>query len=153
MGVKLEAMMLTLLVLHLIGATLWVGGHLILALGILPQALREGSAKRILDFEARFKLLGHSALVIQILTGIEMARRMQPKMGEWFSFGSSLDRTIFAKLVLLGLTLVLAVHMKKRVLPGAGDDPRKLAMHVRVVTVLALGLLVLGASFKGGWVL
>ncbi len=141
-------MILALLALHLIGASLWVGGHLILALGILPQALREGSTKRILEFEARFKMLGHSALGIQLLTGIELARRLQPKMGEWFSFGSPLDRTIFAKLVVLGLTLLLAIHMKKKVMPTAGDDPKKLATHIRVVTVLALLLLVLGASFK-----
>lgn len=143
-------MILTLLVLHLIGASLWVGGHLILALGILPQALREGSAKRILDFEARFKMLGHSALAIQLITGIELARRLQPKMGAWFSFETPLDRTIFAKLVVLTLTLILAIHMKKKVMPGAGEDPKKLAMHIRVVTLLALLLLVFGASFKNG---
>lgn len=56
--------MRTLLFLHLLGAAIWVGGHLVLALGILPGALRrrdpqvreseinqEGKARKLWDIE------------------------------------------------------------------------------------------------------
>ena len=40
-----------MLFLHVLGATVWTGGHLVLALGILPQVLRERSPERLLAFE------------------------------------------------------------------------------------------------------
>lgn len=32
-----------LLLLHILGATIWTGGHIVLALVVLPRALRERS--------------------------------------------------------------------------------------------------------------
>ncbi len=34
----------TILLLHILGATIWTGGHLVLAVTILPRVLRERSA-------------------------------------------------------------------------------------------------------------
>ena len=41
-----------LLVLHLIAATIWVGGHLVLAIGYLPKALKHRDFSYIGNFEA-----------------------------------------------------------------------------------------------------
>ena len=41
-----------LLIIHLISATIWVGGHLILLLGFLPKALKH---KKFLSFISRFE--------------------------------------------------------------------------------------------------
>ncbi|WKZ66749.1 MAG: hypothetical protein QY325_02230 [Flavobacteriales bacterium] len=40
-----------LLILHLLGASIWVGGHLVLLLTVLPGALKARDAERILAFE------------------------------------------------------------------------------------------------------
>ena len=38
------------LLLHVLGATIWTGGHLILALTILPRVLREQDVAGLLKF-------------------------------------------------------------------------------------------------------
>ena len=63
-----------LLFLHVMGACIWVGGHLYLVVKILPQAVREQNTQRILDFEGSFEKLGMSALVVQVLTGLYRGR-------------------------------------------------------------------------------
>ena len=40
-----------LVIVHALAATVWTGGHLVLDLRVLPQALREQSAQRIRYFE------------------------------------------------------------------------------------------------------
>lgn len=62
-----------LVIVHALAATVWTGGHLVLDLGVLPVALREGSAERIRGFEATFEPLGLSALAIQVLSALAIA--------------------------------------------------------------------------------
>ena len=49
-----------LVIVHALAATVWTGGHLVLDLGVLPRALREGSAIR--SFEDSFEPLGFKSL-------------------------------------------------------------------------------------------
>lgn len=67
-----------LVIVHALAATVWTGGHLVLDLGILPRALREGRAERIRSFEESFEPLGLSALAIQVLSGLGMAWLYRP---------------------------------------------------------------------------
>ena len=46
-----------LLVLHLLGAAIWTGGHLILTFGVLPSALK--ATRHRSPFEHRFERLGY----------------------------------------------------------------------------------------------
>lgn len=43
-----------ILLLHLLGASVWVGGHLVLALGVLPGVLRQRDVAMLLAFESRY---------------------------------------------------------------------------------------------------
>ena len=61
-----------LVIVHALAATVWTGGHLVLDLGVLPQAWREQSAQRIRDFEALLEPLGLTALAIQMVSGLWM---------------------------------------------------------------------------------
>ena len=61
-----------LVIVHALAATVWTGGHLVLDLGVLPRALREGSAAAIRSFEEVFEPLGLTALAIQVFTGLWM---------------------------------------------------------------------------------
>ena len=47
-----------LVLLHLLGAAVWVGGHLVLSLTVLPRALRAGDPRILLDFESGYERLG-----------------------------------------------------------------------------------------------
>jgi len=52
---------------------------------------------------------------------------------------------------LLGLTVALALHARLRLIPRL-DEPRLplLAAHIVIVTLLAVALVVVGASFQTG---
>ena len=64
----------TFLSLHILGATIWAGGHLVLALTILPDALRQQRAAIVSQFEQRFERIGLPALGVQIVTGLWFTR-------------------------------------------------------------------------------
>jgi putative copper export protein len=147
-------MHLWILLVHALGATIWTGGHLVLALTVLPRALRTGSPEMVLQFEEGYEKLGMPALVVQIITGIWLAYRYLPDPGAWFGFGSPLAVNIFVKLALLALTLALAVHARLRVIPRLDAQRLKgLAYHIVAVTVLAVLFVVMGIGFRFGGVL
>jgi putative copper export protein len=55
-----------LVVLHLLGASVWVGGHLVLSLSVLPRALRARDPAIISEFESGLERLGIPALLVQV---------------------------------------------------------------------------------------
>lgn len=69
-----------LLLIHLLAATIWTGGHIVLAVVVLPKVLRERSAERLLEFESVYEKIGMPALVLQIVTGLVLAYRLVPDL-------------------------------------------------------------------------
>lgn len=67
-----------LLFLHLLGATVWVGGHLVLLLGVLPRAMRQRDPQPVRQFEQLYERIGIPALLIQIITGFWLASLWLP---------------------------------------------------------------------------
>lgn len=136
--------------LHLLGATVWVGGHLVLVLGILPAALRERRAAIVTDFERRYEHIGMPALAVQIVTGLWLAERLLGGLDEWFA-STATARAVQVKLLLLAGTGALALHARLRVLPRLNDDTiGVLAWHIRVVSVLAVLFVLVGATIRTG---
>src|SRR5256885_1975814 len=89
------------LCLHVIGACVWVGGHLVLATRVLPRALREKKAAIIQEFEHGYEQIGMPALGVQILTGLWLAHRFfVDAPGGWFG-STGPARVIQLKLVFL----------------------------------------------------
>ena len=70
--------------LHILGATVWAGGHLVLAVTILPEALREHRAATVSEFEQRFERIGLPALAVQIVTGLWLAEHLLGSPANWF---------------------------------------------------------------------
>lgn len=140
------------LLLHVLGATIWVGGHLTLALRILPRALRKRSAAILLDFEKAFEPLGMTALVVQVLTGVWLAQYLVP-VGMWFSFNGHAAQLVATKLILLGMTVGLALDARLRVLPRISDETiDSMLVHVSAVTIIAVLLVAAGVGIRtGGW--
>jgi len=141
----------TVLTLHLVGAAVWAGGHLVLATVVLPRALRHRDVGAIREFESGYERIGLPALVVQVVTGLWLAHRYLPDPRAWFSFATPLQGSIALKLLLLAGTAVLGLDARLRLIPRL--DARRLpslAAHIWAVTLLALGFLVVGAGFRTG---
>jgi putative copper export protein len=140
-----------LILLHLVGACIWVGGHLLLAVRILPAALRERDPGRVTAFEGAYEGIGMPALVLQVVTGLWLAVRLQPEWIRWFDWGDPLARVILVKLLCLLATIALAVHARLWLFPrlDAGTLP-VLGWHIRGVTLLSLLFVLAGASVRVG---
>ena len=147
-------MFATLLTLHILGATIWTGGHLVLALAILPRVLRERDVAFLTAFESRFERIGIPALLTQIATGLWLAYRALPDVGAWFGFEGLAATHIGTKLGLLGLTIALAAHARLRLIPGLdGNRLPLLAAHIIAVTVVSVLFVIVGVGFRTGGVL
>ena len=55
-----------LILLHVLGATIWVGGHLILSITFLPKTLREKDVMIIKNFEQHFERVGLPAFALAV---------------------------------------------------------------------------------------
>ncbi len=141
-----------LLLLHILGATIWTGGHIILSLVILPRVLREKSPEQLLAFESVFEKIGMPALIIQIVTGLMLAHRMLPDVSLWFDFSNPISHVIATKLTLLALTFGFALDARFRVIPALSkDNLQVMAWHIIPVTVFSVLFVVAGVSFRTGW--
>jgi putative copper export protein len=137
---------------HILGATIWTGGHLVLSIGYLPGALRTGRIEPLRDFEHRFEKIGIPALILQVATGLWLAYRYLPSLDLWFSFQSSLQANVTGKLILLGLTLLLALHARLRLVPRMeSGQVGWLAVHILCITVTSVGFVLLGVGIRTGW--
>ena len=122
-----------LIFVHMLGATVWTGGHLVLALVILPRARHAGDPRIVQEFEAGYERLAVPADVA------------------WSDVMTFPVSHIVLKLLLLIGILALAVHAKRRVLPQL--EARHLGVygrHVWAVTVLSVGLVALGVGLSTG---
>ena len=142
----------TVLLLHILGATIWTGGHLLLALTVLPKALRTGSLEELMRFESGFERIGVPALALQVFTGLWLAHAALPDFSLWFDFEAPVARPVMLKLALLALTVALAADARLRVIPRLSADTLKgLAWHIAAVTLIAVLFVATGVSFRTGW--
>lgn len=140
-----------LLIFHLLGATIWVGGHLVLALRILPEVLRKKDPEILLNFERKYEKIGMPALLIMVITGIWMAYQMGIDWKQWFHFSNAIETVVSLKLSLLFLTILFALSANIFVLPKL--SPQKLplmAFHIISVTVIGVLMLILGSFVRYG---
>lgn len=138
-----------LILLHVLAATIWTGGHLVLSVCVLPRALSEKDPGIIAAFEDRYEKIGLPALLVQVVTGLLLAMNHVPDMAEWFAFSGRKETLVAVKLVLLAATVVLALHARLRVLPTLNADRlRLLAWHIIPVTVLSVLFVVVGVLIR-----
>jgi putative copper export protein len=142
----------TVLLLHVLGATVWVGGHLLLAVTVLPGAWRARDPGPIREFEARYEKIGLPALLVQVATGLWLALRLLPEPSGWLA-ADGIPGAVTAKLALLVATVALAIHARLVLIPTLRPDTvPALGAHIVGVTLLAVGMLVLGVSMRVGGV-
>jgi len=119
------------LFLHILGATIWTGGHIILALIVLPKALKESSTKILLDFESVYERIGMPALITQIVTGIYLALNIESDVLNWFNIDNRVTNVILTNLNESNLALM--------------------GWHIRAVTIISILFVFVGVSFRTGW--
>lgn len=121
-----------------------------LAVTVLPRALARRDPGILRAFEEPFERIGIPALFVQVVTGAWLASQFVP-VARWLAFGSDIEVRIGMKLLLLGLTVALALHARLRLLPRLdGSNLGLLAVHIVVVTALAVALVIVGVDFRIG---
>jgi len=140
-----------ILLLHILAATIWTGGHLVLATTVLPRALAARDPGILLAFESGFERVGMPALLIQIASGLWMAHAMLPDMRAWFSLSTPPAMLITFKLALLGITVITALDARFRIIPKlSAETLPAMARRVAIVTTVSVLFVVVGVSFRGG---
>jgi putative copper export protein len=144
-------MYIHILILHVLGATIWTGGHLVLATCILPAALRQRAPGLVLQFESKFEKLGMPALIVQVLTGLWLASVRLPHFAAVLRPETPDERLVAAKLTLLLATIALAANARLRIIPRLSTENLPLlAWHIGAVTVISVLFVVIGVAFRTG---
>lgn len=147
--------MALMLFLHLLGACIWVGGHLVLVTRFVPRAWQLQDATELLAFEQKYEPVGMMALAVQIATGLHLAWAYSSDMAQWFDSHSAPIHVIGYKLMTLLLTALVAAHARFRVIPQLQHQPkgakvRIFCLHILAVTTLAVTFVYLGVAFRFG---
>ena len=140
-----------IILLNVLAAMIWTGGHIVLSTLILPKALRAKSPEILLEFENGFERIGMPALFVQVASGLWLAYWHVPDISEWFSFETYAGGMVALKLITLGLTALLAVHARFWVVPKLSPETMVLfAWHIVPVTVLSVVFVILGVGIHSG---
>lgn len=146
-------MMKLALFLHLIGASIWVGGHLYLLIRLMPKFVRDHDVAGFLAFEKSYEPLGMTALAVQIITGLYMLNAITP-VATWLTPMGALTALIHAKLTWLVLTIITALHARFRVVAklerGNYNDStlKVMAVHVGLICLWSLCFVATGMAFR-----
>ena len=140
------------LLLHILAATVWTGGHIVLATTILPRALKTKDVESLRSFEQGYEKVGIPALIIQVTTGLYMAFTLVPQVVMWFDWSDPIAKIISIKLGLLALTALLAIDARLRIIPTLSPhNISALAWHIIPVTIVSILFVIVGVSMKTGW--
>lgn len=147
-----------LIILHLLGAATWVGGHIVLVRAVLPRARREDRADRVLEFEAAYGPIGLGSLVLQTATGVWLATYWTGDLRQILSSSAPpAAHLVLTKLALLLVIWVLAASAYHRVLPrlqaGSNAGLSAFARHAWAVTIVSVLMLIVGAGIRTGGLL
>ena len=140
-----------LLVIHLLAATVWIGGHLILATRYLPEAIKTKDLEKLKIFKDKFESIGMPSLITLVITGILMAYDYDVTFTKWFSFSNGIEKVISIKLILFITSLTLAISAQLFIFPKL--SPKKhyyVTILIIVVTFIAISMLVLGSLIRIG---
>ncbi len=140
-----------IVLIHVLAATVWTGGQLILSLTVLPKALKNKSLDAIKQFEESYEKVGITALIFQLLTGIYLGLHYMPDFSEWFAFKAPISHLVVTKITLLVITAGMVIRAKvfgfKNV---SGNNLKPLAVHIIVLTVISVVFVFLGVWYKTG---
>ncbi|NOY37275.1 MAG: copper transporter [Chlorobi bacterium] len=139
-----------LLVVHIFSAMVWMGGLLIITLGVLPGAWKKNDPDRLETFLKPFERIGYPALLFQILTGFRLAMK-QVSPSEWFSAFNVASWLVTLKFILFGLTVFLILLEKLAINKQSGKGRMNLlGLNTLALTLIAILFVLTGLSFRFG---
>lgn len=148
-------MMKLMLFLHLIGACIWVGGHLYLAIRVMPPILKDNDVPSFIKFEQSYEPLGMSALIVQVITGIYMANAYIPNLTMLFNGQSGvLGHLILGKALWLLLTIITAIHARffivAKLINGTynANTLKLMYGHIILICLWSIGFVATGVGFR-----
>lgn len=137
------------LMLHVLGAAIWVGGHLVLLFGYVPKAVKNKDCSIIEGFESKYEPIGVPALIIQIITGIYMAFFYFDY--KFMSFSNGLERAVNVKVILLLCIFALAIHARFFIIPKLNkNNLMPMIYHIVGVNIISVLMLIIGVLFRFG---
>lgn len=140
-----------LLIIHILAATIWVRGHLIISFRILPEAIKRKNVAGLLEFEKKYEVIGLPALLLLVITGIWMSLNYGIPLSQWLSFSSGIETVVSCKLLLLIITFVLALHARLVLIPNLKPERLVfLTLHIFAVTAIGITMLILGTFVRYG---
>jgi putative copper export protein len=140
-----------LLIVHILAATIWVGGHLLLAIAFLPEALRKKSPEIIAQFETKFEKIGLPALLLLVISGVWLTVIYKVSLIDIIEFKEPIARVVACKLFLLLCTLALAIQARLFIIPKlTAATLTKLAIHIVLVTIIGVLMLIVGSFVRFG---
>jgi putative copper export protein len=140
-----------ILIIHLLAASIWVGGHLFLVLRILPATIQQNDISILSSFRAKFSKIGMPSLFVLFVTGVLMAYYYDVTVTKWFSFSSPIEKIVSTKLLLLFISLIIAIHTQKFVFPKLTSESMLLAViEITLVTIIGATMLILGSLVRIG---
>jgi len=140
-----------IVLLHILTATISVGGHLIMISTYLPESLQKKDPKILLTFIKKFGIIGNPSLILLILTGLYLGYEMLPNLSDLFSFKNHLDTLVSIKLILLLLLGMLIANIKMHLVPRVKKNDKYLnvlALNIILLTFIAILFVITGLSFR-----
>jgi putative copper export protein len=140
---------------HVLAASVWFGGGIVLALEIRRQR-RWGSPRCTAETVARFSAVAGAALVLVAATGTVLARSQLASVAALWS--TAYGRALLAKLALVGVVVALGTYNHQLLVPAVVRDDEAAGWRTLGRTaaaegvVMAAGILVATAAMtSGGW--
>ncbi|MCB1199588.1 MAG: copper resistance protein CopD [Leptospiraceae bacterium] len=144
-------MYLILILFHILSATIWTGGHLILFFRIYLPAYKTGNPEAVITFEKAYEPLGMGSLAILILTGLLLVYINLPDLSLWLSGVAPASNTLIVKLCLLILTALTALNARLRIIPHlSAENLGTMGVHIAIVTFLSVAFVITGVMHRYG---
>ena len=132
--------------IHVLAASVWIGGHIVILVGYVPRLLASGSFRELEAFERVYEKIGLPSLVIAALTGIYMALKISSP-SEWLSTREP-GVLVAVKILLVAATVALALDARMRIIRQYRATGRinkwDMALHIAGVTLIAVLFAVVG---------
>lgn len=138
-----------IVLLHIVAATVWVGGHIILVSTILPETFKEKNIDILLSFEKKYEKIGMPSLLILVISGLYLAHVLLPDFSQWFTFDTHIAKHVSLKLILLLSTILLALNARFRLIPNLSIRTLPiLTTHIIAVTIISILFVTTGLSIR-----
>lgn len=142
-------MYVILVFLHIVFATIWVGGHILLLFGFFPKSFKNKNIQILSDFENTYEKIGIPSLILQVITGILLFYFKTKDWNQLWDWNDFYGRHFLLKILFLFLTVLLAIHARFRIIPNLSEkNLLVLGLHIFGVFLLSLGFLLVGISIR-----